>query len=155
MYEKNRDSRRISGFGIYQCWIVIRHVWSTFERSSTAYSTWASTVSRYKQRPPCDASLNLIYDTNRRRYAEGKLSKTFLTIPIRRPLTISPPNLAKPMSGTELCYRAIFHTDWPEISICPRAKYTFLIGDSPGGYRSMLYIFRKLPSSRRYTTFDT
>ena len=40
------------------------HVWSTFGRSCTAYSVWALTTSCYKQRPPYNASVNLVYDTN-------------------------------------------------------------------------------------------
>ena len=53
---KNRDSQRISGRPLGSC------VWSTFERSSIAYSTWTSTVTRYKQTPPSHSSVNLVYD---------------------------------------------------------------------------------------------
>jgi len=85
---KNRDSRLCCRS------LLDRRVSSTFRRSSRAYSTWASSVSRYEQVPPCHASVNLVYYTNRRRYTEDKLSKYFW-LPIWRPLKVSPPKVEK------------------------------------------------------------
>ena len=52
-----RDSRRISGR-----LLLDRKVTSTFGRSNGTCSLCVSTVTRYKQMPPCHASVNRVYD---------------------------------------------------------------------------------------------
>jgi len=85
--------------------------------------------------------MDLVYDANRRRYAEDKFSKKYnFWPPIRRPLKLSPPKVEKPKSGTELYHYANFHTNRLEITI-PGQKYIFFfIEDSAGGFSSMPYI---------------
>jgi len=95
-----------------------------------------------------------VYDAGHRSYVEDKLSKKNYLAPLGKPLNISLPKVEKPTYVTELYYHASFHTDRREISVLGQ-KYTFfLIGDSPGGYRCMLYIFGKLSSSQCCAPFD-
>jgi len=130
MTEKNKGYRAWTDDGVGAVNYV--HSWMARPRmSGQLYMTQVTEVKSKTNCPKCHFASPLFGD----------------------PLKISPPKVDKPTYRTELYENANFHADRREISV-PGQKIHIFIGDSPGGYSPMLFVFGKLSSSQCYATFD-
>ena len=128
------------------CWII---VWLLFALSVRV----ADDHLHYKQDPMqcgghCHPQWILFnaHDTNRWRHVKDKLSKKYHFWPPLncRLLKISPPQVEKPMSGTELYHHANFYTDQP-VTFVPGQKHTHFSLQGTPLWATVLYKFYKAP----------